>query len=181
MKKLEREYWRDIPGTDGKYQASTDGRIRAVHKTTNRILVPFTRSRRKHANRSALCVHLTLPNGKRMEKTVIKLISDTFFDPPDGKIAVHRNGLHSDNSIKNIMFLTSEELGKIFGSQACRRPVIKISRSGEIVDCYPSARQAAKSNHMSYQTVLDRCNNKIKRPYELDGHNYQWENRKGAD
>lgn len=28
---------------------------------------------------------------------------------------------------------------------------------------------------MSYQTVLDRCNGKVKQPFALDGHTYQFE------
>lgn len=46
---------------------------------------------------------------------------------------------------------------------------------GEIVAVYPSARAAARENHMSYQTVLDRCNGKVKQPFALDGHTYQFE------
>ena len=38
-----------------------------------------------------------------------------------------------------------------------------------------SAREAAKANHMSYQTVLDRCNGKVKNPYALDGFTYRFE------
>lgn len=37
------------------------------------------------------------------------------------------------------------------------------------------AREAAKANHMSYQTVLDRCNGKVKNPYALDGFTYRFE------
>ena len=37
------------------------------------------------------------------------------------------------------------------------------------------ARQAAKENYLSYQTVMDRCNGKIKKPFALDGHTYQWD------
>lgn len=36
-------------------------------------------------------------------------------------------------------------------------------------------REAAKANHMSYQTVLDRCNGKVKNPYALDGFTYRFE------
>ena len=38
-----------------------------------------------------------------------------------------------------------------------------------------SARAAAKANHMSYQTVLDRCHGKVKKPFALDGYTYQFD------
>ena len=179
---LEHEQWRDIPGFDGRYQASTAGRIRHIWPKSKKIKIlnPFIRGRaKKHSSRNAMRVHLSYPDGRRVERTVIKLVADTFFGDTSGKTAVHRNGVRSDNSVSNIQFLTNAELGKTFGSRANRRPVIKIDRDGEIVDCYSSARQAAKANHMSYQTVIDRCNQKIRKPFELDGHNYQWESKRG--
>ena len=51
----------------------------------------------------------------------------------------------------------------------------KIDSNGEIVDVYTSARQAAKSNFMSYQTVIDRCNGKCKSAFAPDGYAYAWE------
>ncbi len=61
------------------------------------------------------------------------------------------------------------------GGKASRRPVAKVNAAGEIVAYYPSARKAAKANHMSYQTVLDRCNGKVKKPFALDGHTYRFD------
>ena len=56
-----------------------------------------------------------------------------------------------------------------------RKCVVKVSKSGEEVEIYRSAREAAKQNNMSYQTVLDRCHNKVKKPFALDGYTYRFE------
>lgn len=61
------------------------------------------------------------------------------------------------------------------GALSSRRPVEKVDMNGAVVEVYSSARAAARANHMSYQTVLDRCNGKVKNPYTLDGHNYRFE------
>ncbi len=44
--------------------------------------------------------------------------------------------------------------------------------------------KAVKANHMSYQTVLDRCHGKVKDPFALDGFTCRFEDmgpgRKGG-
>lgn len=90
-------------------------------------------------------------------------------------VAYHRNGDLADNCLHNIAFATPKELGTKTGAQSSRRPVAKVDKSGEVVSVYPSARAAARANHMSYQTVLDRCNGKVKNSYALDGHDYRFE------
>ena len=39
-------------------------------------------------------------------------------------------------------------------------------------------REAARENFMSYQTVMDRCNGKVKGPFAPDGYAYAWEDCK---
>lgn len=56
-----------------------------------------------------------------------------------------------------------------------RKSVVKVSEDGTEVEIYRSVRQAAIANHMSDQTVLDRCYNKVKKPFALDGYTYQFE------
>lgn len=56
-----------------------------------------------------------------------------------------------------------------------QRVVVKVDPAGEVVEFYRSAREAGYMNHMSYQTVLDRCKRKVKKPFALDGYNYLWE------
>jgi hypothetical protein len=45
----------------------------------------------------------------------------------------------------------------------------------EAIEFYPSARQAAKMNHMSYQTVMDRCNGNVKKEIAPYGYFYVWD------
>lgn len=59
-----------------------------------------------------------------------------------------------------------------------RKPVVKVDRDGKIIARYPSARAAAKVNFMSYQSVLDRCNGKIQKPYGEDGCTFRFDRRK---
>lgn len=81
-----------------------------------------------------------------------------------------------NNHRDNIGFITREELGKLTARMSGKRkPVIKIDEAGRIVETYVSVREAGIRNNMSYQTISDRCHNRVKKPFALDGYNYQFE------
>lgn len=87
------------------------------------------------------------------------------------------HGQPADNSIWNLAFCTRQELGRMTGADSSRRPVLKFSAAGELLECYSSARQAAKQNYFSYQAIIDRCNGKCKRHILApDGNYYAWDN-----
>lgn len=171
------EIWRDIPGFAGAYQASTLGRIRKIWPKSGKatIMKQYTVKKPGRANTKALRVHLLLPDGRRVERTVLGLVAATFLPAEPGKCPVHRNGLHSDNSLDNIVMMSHLELGNAFGARSCRRPVIKITPDGETQACYPSARAAGRENHMSCQAVMDRCNRKVKNEFALSGCSFRWD------
>ena len=168
---------RDIPGYGGRYKVTDLGEVRSywwrgqpMKNGKYRVLKAFTH----HADKSRRrYVKLTQSDGHSELVPVINLMVQTWSNgPPPGKVAYHKNGNLSDNSIYNIGFITRQDLGRRTGAASRRRPVAKIALSGQVVAHYSSARTAAKENHMSYQTVLDRCNDKVKQPYALDGHTY---------
>lgn len=176
--------WIDIPGYDGAYQINRQGQIRtwrwrkdhyAAHP---RLLIPYKhQSGKKGHKRTQLYVKLTRPDGVAKMVPVIKLVVDTFLGGrPDGMVSYHKNGDLTDNAVHNIGFTTPEKLGAMTGAKARRRPVLKIDTALEIVEIYHSARQAGVANHMSYQTVIDRCNHKMKRSeIAPDGFIYAWD------
>lgn len=173
------EHWKDVPGFGGRYQVSTMGRARRIYPKSGvvRMKKPYLRQRReKSANRKAYMIKMTYPDGRAVERQLLRVVAETFCDIPDGMLVVHRNGLHSDNSLNNVAFVSRKGIGHTYG-RLCgrRRPVCKINKDGHVVEIYNSARAAGKANHMSYQSVMDRCNNKIKNPFALDGFNYQWD------
>lgn len=168
-----KDTWRDIPGYDGKYQANTEGDIRRVFSSgKTRLMTPY------HKNMSGsqrLVVKLTR-NGKPKEEIVMQVIARTFLGPcPAGCVLYHKNGCQYDNYIQNIAYISRKELGSRTGASSRRKPVAKIDSNGEVVEVYSSAREAARKNYMSYQTVIDRCNRKCKKPYAPDGYAYAWE------
>jgi hypothetical protein len=180
-----KDIWRDIPGYNGKYQASRLGDVRRVLKNGEyRAMTPYRKNGEKHKKilRERQFVKLTI-DGKSKEVPMLKVMQLTFLGAaPKGKVPYHKNGLVTDNRAENIGFISRQQLGAKTGGRTKRtKCVFKIDRKGEVVEIYTSARTAAKENNMSYQTVLDRCHNKVKKPFELDGYNYQFEIVKGRD
>ena len=108
---------------------------------------------------------------------MLKIMAETWHNNKDKSlIPYHKNGIVTDNHVDNIGFISRSELGKMTGHMTNKRKcVFKVDENGNEVEVYRSAREAAKQNNMSYQTVLDRCHNKVKNPFALDGYTYQFE------
>lgn len=170
-----KNWWRDIPGYGGKYRASRDGDIQRVFPSgLVRDMTPYRKKSKVLRNR--LFVKLT-KNGKSKEVPMLKIMAETWHgNPGRDLVPYHKNGIVTDNRADNIGFASRRELGKKTGHMTNRRRgVMKISEDGEEVEIYRSAREAAKANNMSYQTVLDRCHNRVKKAFALDGFTYQFE------
>ena len=168
-------WWKDIPGYDGRYRVNRCGDVQRVFANgLVRDMTPYRKRGKAHGN--GLFVKLTA-NGQPREVPMLKVMAETWHGSRDKNLVpYHKNGIITDNRADNIGFTGRKELGKLTGHMAGRRKcILKIAETGEEVETYRSARQAAKANHMSYQAVLDRCHNKVKNPFSLDGHTYQFE------
>lgn len=167
------ESWKNIPGYSGKYQVDREGNIRRVFPSGHiRTMTPY---HKKMSGSQRLVIKLTL-NGKPKEEIVLQVVARTFLGPcPEGCVPYHRNGCQSDNYVNNIAYISRTELGRMTGARSRRKPVVKKDGSGEIIEAYSSAREAARKNYMSYQTIIDRCNGKCKSVFAPDGYAYAWD------
>ena len=177
---MSADIWRPIRGYGGMYEISDMGDVRSwrwrgTRRTTSpHLLRSFVRKRGAYGR--GLFVKLTDENGKARDVNVLGLMVDAWLGGKrPGLVPYHKNGDLEDNWVGNIGFTSRKELGRKTGAASGRVPVAKVTPEGEVVAVYPSARAAAKANHMSYQTVLDRCNGKVKKPFALDGHPYPFE------
>lgn len=173
--KTVKAWWKDIPGYGGKYQASRTGEIRHVYDSGHtRTLTPYRKKGKSHGRR--LFIHLT-KDGQTKEITVSKIVAETFIGrTPPGLALYHKNGDVADNRVDNLGFISRLELGRMTGAKSNKRKaVFKINSAGEEVEVYPSARAAAKDNHMSYQTVIDRCKGKTKNPFKWYDYTFRYE------
>lgn len=114
---MTEEIWKDIPGYEGKYQASTLGRIRSVdrvirmksrcgkehdHRIKGRILRPGQFCKAGH-------VSVVLGHGQP-GSPVHQLVARTFLgERPKGADVCHNNGDPKDNRPENLRYDTRTE------------------------------------------------------------------------
>lgn len=109
------EEWKDIPGYEGIYEASSFGRIRTKEgKTTSnkRHQVRVWKSRILKAKGNAKTGYRVglWKNNERKELLVARLVAMTFLGlPPEGYTVNHKDGNRFNNAIENLEWLSRED------------------------------------------------------------------------
>lgn len=95
------EEWKPIRETEGKYSVSNMGRVK--NNETGTVL------KANPIGRGYLKVNLHL-KGMRVNRLVHRLVAIEFIDNPENKPEVnHKNGVHQDNRLCNLEWMTGEE------------------------------------------------------------------------
>lgn len=113
--------WRDIPGFEGAYQASTLGEIRSLDRTVETITadgVYYARTykgvvlRQSASGSTKVYKKVTLSiNGITSRELVHRLIAMTYIEQQDPRKTEvnHKNGNGSDSRVENLEWITPEE------------------------------------------------------------------------
>lgn len=113
-----KEIWKNIPGYEGKYQASSEGRIRSLDHEVRGIChftgKPFLRTVRGRVlkpGRYCKAGHLSVVLGNGTPgKPVHQLVMLAFAGPPpEGQEVLHINGDPNDNRLENLRYGTRTE------------------------------------------------------------------------
>ena len=150
------EKWRKIPGFDGLYEISTEGRVRswmpigAIQAKKPRVLRPSASHRA-----GSLTVGLG-KRGARKKVTVRSLMRDVWMRGKlDGYVVHHKDGDWKNVRLSNLEYAKSKVTKQSHGG---RRPVKRISEGGDIV-YYSSIKQAAEQNHLTLSGLRKRIIN----------------------
>lgn len=156
---IANEIWKSIE-YDPRYQVSNYGRFRKKNpKNGYRYLKPFRKG------------NLFQVKIKDKDMNCARLVANAFIKQLAKEDRVyHKNKNESDNYYRNLEIVTLKELGKRTGHISKSQRVVEV-KDDEIIRDWPSARKAAKDLYISYQTVMDYCNNKVKKPM----FNLMWE------
>jgi hypothetical protein len=116
------EIWKDIPGYEGRYQASTEGRIRSVdhveHCTPRNGKRPYSRFRKGQVlstcrgSNGYPCVGLRKTQDAENATfcLVFHLVALTFLGPrPEGTVICHSDGNKFNNVLTNLRYDTGTE------------------------------------------------------------------------
>lgn len=175
---MQDDFWRDIPGTDGKYQISRAGEVR--HVWPSGLLTPVKAYLRIGTSASAHKIRAYVPlrysDGKQRGKLRFALLTAAWMGPPPpGKVWYHKNGNPLGDYLDNVGLIDRRELGRITGPRARRKSVEMVDPAGNVVALYNSAREAGAANHIDLRCVTKRCEGLIKNPFALTGYTFRWE------
>ena len=103
---MEKEIWKDIKEFEEKYQISDKGNVKSLpryKRKKEKILKPGL-------NNYGYFVVVLMKNKIRYDRIVHRLVAGHFISNPENKPQVnHKNGIKTDNKIKNLEWCTNSE------------------------------------------------------------------------
>ncbi len=157
-----------IRGYEGLYSIDEFGNIYRHFKHTTVIMKPSVKPR------GHLEIRLLNKAGRRRTYNVARLVAIHFLPKPYmADSVIHKNGNKQCPHVDNLAWVSKRQLGLRYGHRVEKAmQICKADKNGEVVEVYHSAREAARKNYMSYQTILNRVNGKVKGRYAPDGYEY---------
>lgn len=169
------EVWKDIPGYEGLYQASTYGKIKSLSRyyKTGRggmQLLPERILKASQVTNGYLGVALC--NGKQKAYTVHRLIALTFLPKwkPEHIQVNHVDENKKNNCVENLEWCTVA-YNNCYGTRLKRvgiangKPILQYTLDGILVGSYQSATEAAKKFNTWRSIISDACRGKHKTAY----------------
>lgn len=166
------EIWKDIPGFEGFYQASTAGRIRSVDRsvTDAKGVVRFYRGRMMtlcDAGSGYLNVSLS-KQGKLYTPRVNRVIAQTFLENPCNYDQVnHKDENKRNNCVANLEWCTAKYntnygTGILRRAQAISRPVLQFDPQGNFIKRWESITQAERELGIDNSHITRCCKKRLK-------------------
>lgn len=168
---MQEEIWKDIPGYERFYKASSLGRIKSVERWikredgySNHILERIVRQYTTKSDYGYLRVGLH-KDGRSRTCLVHRLIAMAFLPNPNNLPQVnHKNEVITDNRAENLEWCDSE-YNVHYGTCLLRgglkrrnrkdmsKPVSQYTKEGAYVATYPSSVEAYRQTGICYQTI----------------------------
>lgn len=167
-----RESWVDIAGYEGRYQVSSEGRIKSLERTVMR-----KNGKKQRVGQLILKTRLDIDgypivnlwsDGVQKTYKVHRIVAESLVPNPENKQCVnHINGIKSDNRIENLEWVTYSE-----NSLHAWENNLTTGRSKAVIDSstgvlYKSGREAAKSIGVKYDHLKKRLCGRIKNKTSL--------------
>lgn len=168
------EIWKPITGYEGLYEVSNKGRVKRLERA---IVDSIGRKRHlrerilKNSLKSCGYIYVNLYNG---DKRVHRLVAEAFIPNPENKPEVnHKDEVKTNNCVENLEWVTAKENAN-FGTKNVRvakanrnhvalsKPVVQYSKAGELIEVYPSVREAARKLGLNQSCISAAARGKQK-------------------
>ena len=103
------EEWKDIPGFEGKYQASTLGNVRSIDRYFGARFIPGVNLKLHMCNSGYLRAFLAIGGRKLKAFTVHRLVALTFIGKGGDLVVNHKDGVKTNNQLENLEWVTLSE------------------------------------------------------------------------
>lgn len=180
-----KEEWKDIPGYEGLYMVSSEGRIKSLR---------YRHSNQEHIipgrdNGDGYFVVQLCKDGRKMF-TIHRLVATTFIPNPECKPYIdHINGDRKDNSVSNLRWCTQKEncnyakakdnfrkghTGLLLGEKSVSaKPVIQMSLDGKLIKRYTCIMEASRETGINDSCICRVCKGERK---QAGGYRWIYEN-----
>lgn len=169
---MEEEIWKDIPGWEGLYQVSTMGNIVSLNYNHTGLRKP----RIARIDKGGYSYVTLYRNGTTKTMKVHRLVAITFIPNPNNLPQInHRDENKLNNNIENLEwcdFSYNNKYGsrprkvldayKRNGCSKAERPVVKIDKSGTIIEEFISISEAARAVGVRRESLRDAVLGKSK-------------------
>jgi len=167
------EIWKDIKGYEGCYQISNLGRVKSLRRYVNHNKggekIVKERIRKNSLSLNGYCFVRLSKKGIIKKYSIHRLVGFAFIPNPNNKPQInHKNGIKTDNQVKNLEWVTHSEniihsykvLGRIPNS---RKPVAQYNINGILLNTFKSATDAAKSINGDVRNISRNCLGGVKK------------------
>ena len=169
------EFWKDIPGLEGYYQASNLGRVRSV--THDRVVNVFNKAvvtkkvkgrvlSIKGKNNKGYYVFNITVDGKRKTLMLHRVIANTWLPNPNNLPCVNHKDEDTNNSCVFNLEWCDVSYNNAYGTAVKRaaikrsKPVIQCTKEGAFVKEWESVTQASEELNISANSICAVCKNK---------------------